>query len=114
MPAILYCYSNMGRHYIHEYLTPSERCVFDKTKKTKKLNKTTTTIKQTNKRTHKHKKTTKKQLNGSKLLFSQGYEYILRGEIWVPLIGLTLIHVCAYPKRGRGFPNMIGRCSPLF
>ena len=21
MPAILYCYSNMGRHYIHEYLT---------------------------------------------------------------------------------------------
>ena len=20
MPAILYCYSNMGRHYIHEYL----------------------------------------------------------------------------------------------
>ena len=23
MPAILYCYSNMGRHYIHEYLTPS-------------------------------------------------------------------------------------------
>jgi hypothetical protein len=24
MPAILYCYSNMGKHYIHEYLTPSE------------------------------------------------------------------------------------------
>ena len=25
MPAILYCYSNMGRHYIHElYLTPSD------------------------------------------------------------------------------------------
>jgi hypothetical protein len=24
MLAILYCYSNMGRHYIHEYLTPSE------------------------------------------------------------------------------------------
>jgi hypothetical protein len=24
MPAILYCYSNMGRHYIHEYLTPHE------------------------------------------------------------------------------------------
>ena len=22
--AILYCYSNMGRHYIHEYLTPSD------------------------------------------------------------------------------------------
>jgi hypothetical protein len=22
--AILYCYSNMGRHYIHEYLTPNE------------------------------------------------------------------------------------------
>ena len=25
MPAILYCYSNMGRHYIHEYLTQSVR-----------------------------------------------------------------------------------------
>jgi hypothetical protein len=25
MPAILYCYSKMGRHYIHEYLTPSEK-----------------------------------------------------------------------------------------
>jgi hypothetical protein len=36
MPAILYCYSNMSRHYIHEYLTPSERCVFDKTKKKQK------------------------------------------------------------------------------
>jgi hypothetical protein len=24
MPAILYCYSNMGMHYIHEYLTPSD------------------------------------------------------------------------------------------
>jgi hypothetical protein len=24
MPAILYCYSNMGRHYINEYLTPSD------------------------------------------------------------------------------------------
>ena len=24
MLAILYCYSNMGRHYIHEYLTPSD------------------------------------------------------------------------------------------
>ena len=24
MPAILYCYSNMGRHYIHEYLAPSD------------------------------------------------------------------------------------------
>ena len=24
MPAILYCYSNMGRHYIDEYLTPSD------------------------------------------------------------------------------------------
>jgi hypothetical protein len=24
MPAILYCYSNMGKHYIHEYLTPSD------------------------------------------------------------------------------------------
>jgi hypothetical protein len=24
MPAILYFYSNMGRHYIHEYLTPSD------------------------------------------------------------------------------------------
>jgi hypothetical protein len=22
--SILYCYSNMGRHYIHEYLTPSD------------------------------------------------------------------------------------------
>ena len=25
MPAILYCYSNMGRYYIHEYLTPSNK-----------------------------------------------------------------------------------------
>ena len=24
MPPILYCYSNMGRHYIHEYLTSSD------------------------------------------------------------------------------------------
>ena len=24
MPAILYCYSNMGRHYIPEYLAPSD------------------------------------------------------------------------------------------
>jgi NADH:ubiquinone oxidoreductase subunit K len=24
MPAILYCYSNMGRYNIHEYLTPSD------------------------------------------------------------------------------------------
>ena len=24
MPAILYCYSNMGKHYIHEYLTLSD------------------------------------------------------------------------------------------
>ena len=68
MPAILYCYSNMSRHYIHEYLTPSERCVFDKTKKTKKLNKTTTTIKQTNKRTHKHKKNNKKTTQWIKIV----------------------------------------------
>ena len=69
MPAILYCYSNMGRHYIHEYLTPSERCVFDKTKKTKKQSKTTTTtIKQTNKRTHKHKKNNKKTTQWIKIV----------------------------------------------
>ena len=24
MPAMLYCCSNMGRHYIHEYLTLSD------------------------------------------------------------------------------------------
>jgi hypothetical protein len=52
MPAILYCYSNMSRHYIHEYLTPSERCVFDKTKKKTKTKQNNNDNNKTNKQTN--------------------------------------------------------------